>query len=198
VMVTGGFGGTLNNVYLADSENPNGHTVELGTTKLLFQSNTAQNITIQGLIVEKFAGDIDHGPIQVTYLGCSGSCTASGWVIQNNEIRLCRMAGIRVGDGSTNISILNNVIHHNGQFGIEAGSNSGMTVNRNTIYSNNTDHVSSSYGAGGLKVGRTNGATLSYNVVHDDNGHGLWSDTDSQNVSFDHNTVYNEAGPGIH
>jgi hypothetical protein len=168
--------------------------VELSVTKNLFQSANAQNITIQGLVVEKYAGDIDHSPISPNWIGCSG-CTASGWIIQNNEIRLCRMLGVTAGQGASNIQILNNVIHHNGQFGVTGGSSNGMIISRNTLYSNNTDHVDAGYGAGGLKVGGSNGATVSYNVVHDDDGHGLWSDVDSQYVTFDYNTVYNETGP---
>src|SRR5262249_51494735 len=65
-------------------------------------------------------------------------------------------------------------------------------------YSNNTDHVKSGYGAGGFKMGRTSGAVVSYNIVHDDDGHGLWTDDDAQDVTFDHNTAYNGTGPGIH
>jgi parallel beta-helix repeat protein len=194
---SGGDGGAVNNIYLASSENPNSHTVELGVTKKLFESANAQNITIQGLIVEKYAGDIDHGPISASWIGCNG-CTASGWIIQNNEVRLCRMVGIKTGNGSTNIQILNNTVHHNGQFGIGGGSSTRLTLKGNRIYSNNTDHVNSGYGAGGFKAGKTTGAVVSYNEVHDDDGHGLWSDTDSQNITFDHNTVYNETGPGIH
>jgi parallel beta-helix repeat protein len=198
VTVTGGSGGVTNNIYLANSENPNSHTVELGTLVYFFHSTSAQNITIRGLTIEKYAGDIDHAVVSPCHIGATW-CTVSGWVIQNNEIRLSRMSGITSADYAGNIQILNNVIHHNGQFGIAGGAASNVTISGNQIYANNTDNIKQGYGAGGIKLGGTvSGILVQSNIVHDDNGHGLWSDVDSQNVTFDHNTIYNENSIGIH
>ncbi len=195
--VTGGSGGVTNNIYLANSENPNAHTVELGTQQWLLQSNSALNITVQGLTWEKYAGGIQHGPVSMGHTGGSGS--ASGWLIQNNEARLNSKRGIQAGDTAGGaIQVLNNVVHHNGCLGIAGGHLSSALISGNTVYANNTDHVSGSYEAGGIKLVLSSNVTISYNTVHDDEGHGLWSDVNSQHFTFDHNTIYNETGPGIH
>lgn len=210
----GGDGGVVNNIYLANTENPKSHTVELGVLIYAFQSDNAKNITIQGLTLEKYAGQIDQGTIHVNHLGCGG-CTASGWVIQNNEIRLSRMAGVGIGSGTSNIQILNNSIHDMGQYGIEGGGNvigtrcfssgsnctvtpaTNITVTGNKVYNNNTDKVDRGYGAGGQKFGATNNSVVSYNTVYDNGGGGLWSDDYCFNITYDHNVVYDNVGQGI-
>jgi parallel beta-helix repeat protein len=197
--VTAGSGGVRNNIYLSASEQPNAQTVELGTLRFLFQSDTAQNITIRGLVVEKYASGLNGGPVSVTHGGCTG-CAASGWLIENNELRLNQDVGVKLNYGTGKVDqVLGNDIHDNGQFGVGGGDNGvPFLISGNHIHNNNRAHVNTGYGSGGLKLGSTHGdVTVSYNVVHDDDGCGLWSDVDCQGVTYDHNTVYNEPYDGI-
>lgn len=195
----GGDGGVVNNVYLVAGENPNSHTVELGSLSILFKSISATNITIQGLTWEKYAGDIDHAPVSVCNIGAP-VCTATGWLIQNNEARLNRMAGIIVhggnGSGTTN-QVLNNNVHHNGQSGIEGGNLIDSTFRNNELYSNNTDFVSPGYGAGGYKTGNSVRSTITGNTVYSNAGVGLWTDVYGTGDVYDNNASYNNDCEGI-
>jgi parallel beta-helix repeat protein len=210
VSIAGGSGGVAHNIYLASSENPNAHTVELGANQIpgraqyLFHSTSAQNITIQGLTVEKYAGPLDSAPISCNHTGSNG--TAAGWVIQGNEVLLNMHIGIISGFGKEGvpIQILDNVVHHNGESGIGAGSPASfITESHNDVYSNDTVWVPQDYGCGSIKHGGpstgTGGFLISYNTVHDEpNGcDGLWSDVNMGNVTWDHNTVSNITGQGI-
>jgi hypothetical protein len=211
VSITAGSGGTTNNVYLAASEDPSAHTVEMGANMIpgapqyLFHSDSAQDITIRGLIVEKYAGPLDFAPISVNHEG-STSGLAGGWVIEDNEIRLNMHDGITDGYGAagSTTKILSNMIHDNGQEGIGGGNPSGSFIESyNEVYSNDTAWVPAGYGCGSIKHGGPavgSGAYLiSFNTVHDEpNGcDGLWSDVNMGNVTWDHNTVTNISGEGI-
>jgi parallel beta-helix repeat protein len=197
VQMTAGSGGVRDNVYLAASEAPATATVELGVLPYFLETNVTNDVTVQGLIVEKYAGEFNFAPISMSWSGSRG--TASGWHIQNNEARLNNHLGIHVGygaDGGNPAWVRCNWIHDNGQEGMGAGSNGVfVTVEGNTFDHNNAVKTASDYGCGGFKVGAANGMLVDYNIAHDDEGNcvGLWSDVGSQNVTYDHNTVYNEA-----
>jgi parallel beta-helix repeat protein len=211
VSAQGGAGGVTNNIYLASSEDPNAHAVEIGANvdttmapQFLFHSNSAQDITIEGLTVEKYAGPLDFGPIDCNSEGSNG--TAAGWLIQHNEVMLNMHDGILVGYGTEGVptKVLNNVVHDNGQEGMGGGNPvSFITESGNDIYSNDTAWVPNSYGCGSIKHGGmstgSGGFLDSYNTVHDEpNGCcGLWSDVSSGNGTYDHNTVLNISGEGI-
>jgi hypothetical protein len=68
-------------VYLAD--NPSNRLVELAVTRDAFYG-TAENVTIRGLVIEKYATPAQHGAI---YARNSGTDVSSGWTIEYNEIR---------------------------------------------------------------------------------------------------------------
>jgi parallel beta-helix repeat protein len=180
----GGDGGTMNNVYIADD--PTGHTVELGNNYYAFGNDGATNITVQGLIIEKYAPNLEDGPV---------AANASGWLVQNNEVRLNHGRGISVSPGGTAVQVLNNLIHDNGQIGIGCGG-SGGTFSGNSIYNNNVDHVDMGFGAGGAKFVGGNLA-ISYNTVYSNHGQGLWSDGNPGPVTYSYNTVYNNDTGGI-
>ncbi len=201
LQITAGSGGVLDNVYLAASEAPASATVELGELPYFLESNKTNDITIQGLIIEKYAGSMDSAAISMGWSGSDG--TMSGWRIQNNETRLNNHIGIAVRygmDGGDPDWALCNWVHDNGQEGLGGGNNQVfVTIEGNTFDHNNSVHTASDYGCGGFKVGAANGMLVDYNTAHDDdegNCVGLWSDVGSQNVTYDHNTVYDE-GEGI-
>jgi parallel beta-helix repeat protein len=187
----GGDGGVVNNVYLTD--NPTGHVVELGANYYLFQSSTATNITIQGLTVEKYAPRLQHGAIQA---GIENQPAANlHWTIQNCELRLNHGYGVHAQLNAGGIQGYNNVIHDNGQ-GSFAGSGAGAIWKYNTLYHNNVDYVRGGWEAGHKWSG--NHSLVAYNVVHDNIvSPGLWTDSYTVDVTYDHNTVYNNGYAGI-
>lgn len=181
----GGDGGIVNNIYLRD--NPTAATVELGANYNAFISTSATNITVQGLIIEKYAPNIQNGAVEPE---------ASGWIVQNNEIRLNHGAGISVRPSGDNAQVLNNYLHDNGQFGVNIGAVNNATVSNNVIVHNNIDHTLIGFGAGCCKFTGTN-SLVSYNLVHDNLGDGLWSDVFASGITYDHNIVYNNQADGI-
>jgi hypothetical protein len=179
-----GSAGPINNVYLSDD--PTGQTVELGVLSHAFNSSTAAHVTVQGLIVEKYASVIQSSAIWAQ---------APDWLIQNNEVRLNHANGIG-GRDAPGIQILNNNTHDNGDLGIGGGGLSGV-VSHNAIVHNNIDHTLAGFGAGGFKVGGSFNLLVSYNLVQDNLGNGLHADAWSDGVTFDHNTVSGNLGQGI-
>jgi len=77
-------------IYFMD--NPTGHTVETSVTRSAFYGS-ASNVTISGLIVEKYAIPAQMGAIGDQYPG-------GGWIISNNETRLNHGQGINGGTNS--------------------------------------------------------------------------------------------------
>jgi len=178
--------GPANDVYLSDS--PIGHVVELGVLSQAFESSTADNVTVQGLIVEKYAAQIGDAAIEAR---------APGWLITRNEARLNHGWGIGGRPGSDGVQILYNLSHDNGQFGIAGGSMHNGNVSHNVMVHNNIDHIVAGFGAGGFKTGGSHNLLVSYNVVHDNLGNGLHADVFCDGVTFDHNTVYANSAQGI-
>ncbi len=71
-------------IYFAN--NPSGHVVEASVTSTAF-SGSASNVTISGLIVEKYAVPAQFGAIGDQYPG-------PNWIVTNNEVRLNHSGGI--------------------------------------------------------------------------------------------------------
>jgi hypothetical protein len=166
-------------IYVGD--NPSGKTVETSVTGQAFKG-TASNVTISGLIIEKYAAGGQDGAIG-TETGFSGS----GWIVQNNEIRYNHFAGIRGGLG---MQVLQNNIHNNGAFGL--GGQFAL-VEGNEIAYNNTAGYNPYWGAGGSKFTFTNGLIVRRNYVHNNQGNGLWTDINNINTLYENNTCeYND------
>jgi parallel beta-helix repeat protein len=177
-------GGVVNNIYLAASENPNSDTVELGNTTCAFEG-AASNITIQNLLIEKYAAPIDSSAVMIE---------GPNWLVQDNEVRFNHGIGISDKVGGTDAQILGNDTHNNGQFGL-GGPGSGSLWDSNIIAYNNTDGVNYGYAGGSKFTG--NNVTISNNIAHDNNGVGLWTDSGGTYMTYDGNTSYNNNQEGI-
>lgn len=178
--------GPINNIYLKD--NPTSQTVELGEYQFAFESDTATNITVQGLIIEKYAPGVNQAAVEPF---------AANWVVQDNEAMLNSGASLGGRPGCDGIQILHNYTHDNGEFGIGGGALNGGVISHNTIYHNNIDHVLAGFGAGGFKTGGSTNLLISYNLVYDNLGQGMHSDVFSSMNTYDHNTIYGNMGMGL-
>ena len=76
-------------IYFADD--PQGRTVETSVTATAF-AGYARDVTIRGLIIEKYATPSPRGAIDGGY---------SGWLVENNEVRWNHHAGVRGTDYHT-------------------------------------------------------------------------------------------------
>ena len=174
-------------VYLFDS--PTGRTVELSETRYAFYG-AANNVTIRGLVIEKYATPAGSGAIHA--LRDSGPLSHD-WLVEDNEIRLNHGAGIRSGHGT---HILRNRIHHNGQIGI-TGAGRNVLVEGNEISYNNFAGYSYAWEAGGTKFSFTERLVVRNNYVHHNQGPGLWTDIDNHNTLYEQNRTSANRASGI-
>lgn len=168
-------------------QNPSGHTVESSSTPVAFAQGP-NNITIKGLIIEKYAT-----PGQRTAIG--GQYAGDNWIVENNEVRLNHSEGIKVGNGG---QVLNNYVHDNGQAGIlVSATTTSVLVNNNEVARNNWAGFRTTYEAGGVKFADVLDLTAAGNYIHDNQGVGLWCDGSCQGGVYEYNTVQNNAFHGI-
>jgi parallel beta-helix repeat protein len=169
-------------IYFADD--PTGRVVETSVTQMGIEP-TANNVTVSGLIVEKYATRAQHGAISAE--------NRTGWVISNNEARSNHALGIQVGPSAR---VLNNNAHHNGQLGI-GGTGNDVLVEGNEIAYNNLAHFYAGWEAGGTKFSETDRLTVRGNFAHHNDGPGLWTDTNNINTLYENNTIEDNTWMGI-
>jgi hypothetical protein len=177
------FDRSQNEVYV--SENPAGHTVELGLQPEAFLGS-AVDVQISNLTIEKYAN-----PAQFGALG--GQTGPTRWIVKTVEVRWTHGAGVELGSGS---SLSHSFIHNNGQLGVGMGG-TGCTVANNEISWNNYAGYEVGWEAGGSKFWATTNLAVQSNYVHDNNGPGLWTDTDNVGTLYEGNTVTNNVNSGI-
>jgi hypothetical protein len=178
-------------------DNPAGHRVETSVIPKAFNWRWANNVTIQGLTVEKFATPMLFGAIG----GAAGQCsttTGANWVVKNNEIRLNHGNGVRINFGW---QVLNNDIHHNGNLGIGGGlSNttpSRVLIQGNELAYNNYAHVKTAFQGGGLKLSGTLKAIIRGNNSQHNDGDGFHTDIAGRDVLYDGNIAADNTQVGI-
>jgi hypothetical protein len=160
-------------IYIADD--PSGHRIETSVTAYAV-GGSAERVTLQGFVVEKFASPTNEAAI---------NGIGRGWTIEGLEVRLNHFAGIRTVDAAL---ARGNNVHHNGALGfIGAGDN--VIVEENEIAFNNTAGYDPYWGAGGAKWVLTTRLLVRGNYSHDNRGHGLWTDIDNIDVVFESNRV---------
>ena len=169
-------------IYFADD--PIGHTVETSVTYFAFPGGYGDNVTIQNLVIEKFASPV--------MMGAVGSTGGTGWLVEGNEVRLNHGVGVFVRSESI---VRNNYIHHNGQMGVGTGTEEEFRVTNvlfeaNEISYNNYAHVSCGFECGGSKFALTDGLEVIGNYVHHNFGPGLWTDIDNTDVLYDGNWIW--------
>jgi hypothetical protein len=173
-------------------DNPSGHTVETSVTAAAFAPCPANNVTVKGLTVEKFATPIMTGAVAGAGTALGSWTTGANWIVENNEIALNHADGVRVNFGW---QVLNNLIHDNGNTGIGGGlggsKSNAILIQGNKIYNNNYARVLPAFGGAGIKLLLTTGVVIRGNDIYDNYGTGIHLDTDNLNDLVDGNTVTN-------
>ena len=170
------------------AQDPTGHNLELTTTHHAFVGSAA-NVSIEGFVIEKFAATPVEAAVQAFVFR---GPTSSGWILQHNEIRLNHGFGVRDGHA---MKILNNYIHHNGHTGI-GSQNENVLIEGNEIAFNNLAHYSTSGGIYAACVG-SSGLTVRNNYAHENQGQGMHTDGDCNNVLYEGNRVESNVFAGI-
>jgi parallel beta-helix repeat protein len=173
-------------VYVGD--NPANRTVEIAVASAAIDGNNNQvnGVQVSNLVVEKFANIAQYAAL--------GRNQGTGWLIQNNDVRLNHGTGIEVGTGSI---VRGNHVYNQGQQGMMAWMASGALVDGNEIDHNNTDGFDQAWEAGGAKWCKTINLTVINNYVHDNHGTGIWFDTDNIYAVLQNNTITNNDHHGI-
>jgi len=189
-LVTGTWYWEGRSIFVADD--PGTRRVELGLATYAFAGN-ASNVTIRGLVVEKYAVPAQSGAVQAAAPG-NEAPIGSGWLIEDSELRLNHGAGLRIGDKTVARRLF---IHSNGQLGIVANGGSGSIVEDSEISNNNIAGFQWGWEAGGSKFKRTTGLIVRNSVVRDNKGPGLWTDISNYDTLYESNTLTGNIGPGI-
>jgi parallel beta-helix repeat protein len=169
-------------IYFADD--PTGRRVETSITATAFE-NTGDDVTISGLVVERYASTFSHGVLDGT------DCT--GWIVSSNDVRWNHSTGIRVGSRA---QVRGNRVHHNGQLGIFA-SGDDVVVENNEIAYNNRARYEVTYEAAGTKFVGTRNLIVRGNYAHHNVGPGLWSDLDNIDTLYEDNVSQDNEWMGI-
>lgn len=176
-------------------QDPAGKLLEIGYLTDAF-SGAGTDITIDSLVIEKYANPAQHGAIHMKY----GDTLTSRWTVRNTEVRWNHGTGIKVGDNST---VTGSFIHHNGQLGIGSGAGSSQPRGANNLIENNeisyntTIPFSSGFEVGGTKFARDRDLLVRGNFVHHNIGPGLWCDVECIDAVFVDNIVANNRLSGI-
>jgi hypothetical protein len=172
-----------NKIYFA--QDPAGRTVETSVTPQAFRGG-AGNVTIRGLVIEKYANPFTHGAI---------AAGGPAWLIENNEVRYNHAIGIDTGERTT---VRGNKATRNLQLGM-GGTGDGALIENNEIsYSNNPQMIEYGWAAGGTKWHGTQNLVARGNFIHHNNGPGLWTDIDNIYVLFEKNRVEDNSRAGIY
>jgi len=156
----------------------------------------AANVSIRHLTIENFGqlgGNNDEGVVNHN--------AAADWVIENNTVTNNAGAGLMVGSGNL---VRNNCLEQNGQYGFNAyhpDEVADVTIENNEIVGNNTDDweaLREGCGCtGGGKFWKVIGGVIRNNWVHDNNGAGLWVDTNNAGLAFEGNYISDNDAEGI-
>ena len=159
------------------------------TAYAFYSNNLGQtNVTIRGLEIKNYT----------TPLSAFGAITGNdvtNWVVTDNDVHHNVDAGIRAGTG-TGWQVLRNQSHDNGRIGIAGYQCDGALIQDNEVYGNNPAGNSTG-GESGMKILGAQNLTIRGNNVHDNNGNGIWSDTNYSTVLIENNTVGGNSKAGI-
>lgn len=167
-------------------DNPAGHQIELSRSVHAFSGNAA-DVTIRGLLIEKYANPAQSGAIEARQ--------GVGWLVVDNEVRHNHGEGVATGD---DIEVRGNHLHHNGRLGV--GGTSENTLVENNEISHNcfaAGFACFGWGGGGAKFGGSHNLVLRGNFVHHNKGGGLHTDVGSVNALIEDNVVTDNDGNGI-
>ncbi|MBX2842769.1 MAG: right-handed parallel beta-helix repeat-containing protein [Flammeovirgaceae bacterium] len=203
--------GSTGIVYMFDDPTNSSDTIEISISRFAFGTHSQvpgnfgfshekaePNVTIENLVIEKYASLIAYGDI-------GNRVPGDHWIIKNNEVRYNHGAGIHF--ASNNLIEKNNV-HHNGQIGVKASNRNldgspkmveNSEVLENDIWENRSPAVGYDWGAegGGTKFVRTVNLHVKDNHVYGNNGPGLWTDIDNFGTIYELNVVENNLATGI-
>jgi hypothetical protein len=170
-----------------------------GVTKYAFVGATTSDVTIRGLVIEKYAPPLREGAIDAP--------DTDRWLIENTEIRYsiadypssycapqgCGGMGIRIGN---RMIVRNSKMHHNDQYGIGGSGDDVLIEDSEIAYNNYRDRVTHAL-KGATKFVKTHRLVFRNNYSHHNHGDGFWTDVDNAEVLVEGNVIEANYGSGI-
>ncbi|NJL30201.1 MAG: carbohydrate-binding protein [Phycisphaerales bacterium] len=177
-------------------------SVEISKERGAFGGHEVSGVTIENLIIEKYATPAQHGAISF-----HAQHYTQNWIVRYVEARYNHGAGISLAPG---ITIENSKVHSNGQIGIRGVGRvddpnrpsygyTAYVILRNTeIYNNKVLDYDWGWEGGGTKFLYTDaGMLVENNWVHDNIGPGIWFDAYNYNATIRSNLTENNHSMGI-
>jgi parallel beta-helix repeat protein len=152
-------------------------------------SSSASGVILDGVEISGYSPAHYSGAVEIH---------GSGWIVRNCYIHHNAVGAGLHWSNTTGTQILNNRLLYNGEEGFAGGSDVGTVFSDNEVGWNNTSHQNWNDEAGGGKFYKSTDLTVSNNYSHNNDGPGLWCDTNCYHVVFDGNRLVNNIGPGIH
>jgi nitrous oxidase accessory protein NosD len=156
----------------------------------------AKDVQIRNLTIQNFGrirGNNDEGVVNHN--------SATGWTIEGNTIQRNAGAGLMIGSRN---AVRGNCLRNNGQYGFNAYNPervASITIQGNEITGNNTDNweaLRPGCGCtGGGKFWAVSGAVVRGNWIHDNNGAGMWADTNNTAFAVEGNYIAGNFAEGI-
>lgn len=168
--------------------NPGRRTVEVAVRQRWIEgAGDASDVTIRGFRMLHAAPRAQSGAID--------NADGANWTLEGNDLSYSHALAVKL-DG-TGHSVVGNRIHRNGQTGIGSSDSQDLRIERNTIACNNTENFNPAWEAGGVKILRAKRPLMLDNDVLDNDGMGLWCDTDCEAARIENNRVRNNSRQGI-
>lgn len=177
-------------VYMVDD--PTGQAIEMGTTQYPFRySSGIDGVELYGITFLRYGNHCQMGVLGGQFPA------ARNWIVEYCEVSWCKGTGINAGPGW---KVRHCVANYNGHEGIGSGSNtrrSGVQVIGCEMGWNNQLKVNEEWGAGAGKFATTDGLIVRGCFVHDNDGRGIWTDIDNNNVLIEDNVCSRNLNEGI-
>lgn len=107
------------------------------------------------------------------------------FTIQGNEVHDSSFSGIVVEDGSTNVTVLNNIVYGNADYGIHIGNPYGSDVSRDVKIIGNTVYENS---PSGITLLEADNCTVEYNEIYSNDVNGIEVHSGSHWISYNNIT----------
>jgi len=170
--------------YLTDD--PRGRLVEMSATAQAI-GGSATGVLLKNLVIRKYATMAQHGAI-------AGSATRS-WTLVDVVALWNHGLGLAVGDG---MRVEGGAYSFNGQLGIGDGARRhGVRIEGVDVAHNNFAGFDHAWEAGGIKLFDMSDVVIRHSRIHDNQGPGIWFDTDNRTVLIEANCVAGNDGDGI-
>ncbi len=176
------FDEAANQIFIADD--PTGHQMEASAAAVGIAGNGADDVTVEGLVIEKFA-----------WMGIERA--RSGWKVLHDEFRWMHSHGFRL--GGSGITVAHTYVHDNGNMGF-AGWASNSLFDQDELAHNNYlrfGRLGGYWHAGAVKIIKSNRVLVRQNYSHDNLGDGWWFDWDNYRITIEANLFENNTRRGL-